>query len=77
MKHLNMWVNAAHNLISHRDWQACFTPNMDIEDFHSDPCTKGWTWPANWTWLRDECVHAQGEDEQETLLPVRQVLAPG
>ncbi len=36
MKHLNMWVNADNALISARDWHACLTPHMDIEDFHGD-----------------------------------------
>lgn len=40
-KHLDIWVNADQALISARDWQACFTPHMDIEDFHADPCTVG------------------------------------
>jgi len=40
-KHLDIWVNADNALISARDWKACETPHMDIEDFRSDPCTVG------------------------------------
>ena len=40
-KHLNQWVNADNALVSARDWKACETPHMDIEDFHADPCEIG------------------------------------
>ncbi len=40
-KHLCLWVNADQALISARDWAACQTVHMDIEDFHSDPCVIG------------------------------------
>ena len=40
-KHLNIWVNADNALITARDWKACETPHMDIEDFHADPCFVG------------------------------------
>jgi len=40
-KHLCMWVNADNALISARDWDACRTEHMDIEDFCSDPCVIG------------------------------------
>ncbi len=40
-KRLCMWVNADHALISARDWQACYTPGLNIEDFGSTPCVIG------------------------------------
>ena len=40
-KHLDIWVNADNALISARDWKACETPHMDIEDFHANPCVIG------------------------------------
>lgn len=40
-KHLCIWVNSDNALISARDWQACYTTSLDIEDFHADPCVIG------------------------------------
>ena len=40
-KHLDVWVNADNALISARDWQACYTTSLDIEDFHADACVIG------------------------------------
>ena len=41
MKHMDIWTNASTALISARDWQACYTPHMDIEDFRKDRCEIG------------------------------------
>jgi phage terminase large subunit-like protein len=40
-KHLCMWVNSENALIAARDWKACETPSMDIEDFCSDSAVIG------------------------------------
>lgn len=40
-KHLDIWVNADNALVSARDWKACETAGMDIEDFCADPCVIG------------------------------------
>jgi phage terminase large subunit-like protein len=40
-KHMNIWTNADNALISAHDWQACYLPNLHIEDFREVPCVIG------------------------------------